>query len=143
MSISQVTAFDKVVEVEFPDIEGFKVKIAYPSRERLIKIRNQSLKISFNKVTRQKEETVDNDQFLANYSRSVIKGWTGLTYKGLADLIPVEESKVSDMKAEIAYTEEDAEFLLKNAPKFDQFITEAVSDFQNLQAKKQETATKN
>jgi len=85
---------EKVSEVDFPDIDGFKVRVCYVGRDRLIKIRNSALVYKFNKRTRQREEEVDNDKFLEAYADAVIKGWSGLTVKGLGQLIPVDMTKM-------------------------------------------------
>ena len=54
--IASLMATDTVVDVEFPDIEGFTISLVYLNREDLVKIRNQSLSFKFNKRTRQREE---------------------------------------------------------------------------------------
>ena len=58
--ISNLIAKETVIDVEFPDIDGFVVKLVYLGRDDLIKIRNASLGYKFNKRTRQREEEVDN-----------------------------------------------------------------------------------
>ena len=45
--------------VTYPDIKDFEVQIKFITREDLIKVRKASLKIAFNKKTRQKEEEVE------------------------------------------------------------------------------------
>jgi len=133
---------EKVSEVDFPDIDGFKVHVCYVGRDRLIKIRNSALVYKFNKRTRQREEEVDNDKFLEAYADAVIKGWSGLTVKGLGQLIPVDMTKM-DAKQDIPYTAEDALDLLKNSTIFDQFITDTLNDFDNFEQDRKEADAKN
>jgi hypothetical protein len=140
--IKNLMVTEKASEVEFPDIDGFKVRVCYVGRDRLIKIRNSALVYKFNKRTRQREEEVDNDKFLEAYADAVIKGWSGLTVKGLGQLIPVDMSKM-DTHQEIPYTPEDALDLLRNSTIFDQFITDTLNDFENFEQDRKETDAKN
>lgn len=133
---------DKTIEVDFPEVDGFKVTVSYIPREDLIKIRNQALVYKFNKRTRQREEEVDNDKFVEAYAERVIKGWKGLKVKHLPKLLPVD---ISSLNAEddVPYSSEDALDLLKNSSIFDQFITDTVNDLEAFSVKKKETAIKN
>lgn len=133
---------EKVSTVEFPDIDGFTVDVCYIGRDRMMKIRNQSLVYKFNKRTRQREEEVDNDKFLEAYAEAVIKGWSGLTVKKLGNLIPVDLSKM-DPTEEVPYSAEDALVLLKNSTLFDQFITDTLNDFENFERESKEKIVKN
>lgn len=140
--ISKLIAKETVIDVEFPDIDGFVVKLVYLGRDDLLKIRNSSLTYKFNKRTRQREETVDNDKFVEEYARRAIKGWTGLKVKHLPKLLPVD---ISAMKPDddIPYTEEDALDLLKSSTVFDQFVTDALNDYENFSISKREEDSKN
>ena len=139
---SLLVAGDKTIDVEFPEIDGFVVKISYVPREDLVKIRNQALVYKFNKRTRQREEEVDNDKFVELYADRVIKGWIGLKVKHLPKLLPVD---ISNMNAEeeLPYSTEEALELLKNSSIFDQFITDTVNDLEAFSVKKRENTTKN
>lgn len=133
---------DKTIDVDFPDIDGFVVKVSYVPREDLVKIRNQSLVYKFNKRTRQREEEVDNDKFLDAYCERVIKGWSGLKVKHLPKLLAVD---VSSMRPDedIPYSGEDALDLLKNSSIFDQFITDTMNDLEAFSNQKREASLKN
>lgn len=140
--VKNLMVTEKVTEIEFPDIDGFKVNVCYIGRDRLIKIRNGALVYKFNKRTRQREEEVDNDKFLEAYADAVIKGWSGLTVKGLSHLIPVDMTKM-DPKQEIPYSAEDALDLLKNSAIFDTFITDTLNDFDNFEQDRRDSDAKN
>ena len=56
--------------------------------------------------------------------------------------MPADISKV-DAEEEIEYSNEDAIDLLKNSTIFDQFITDAMNDFEQFSKKKAETNEKN
>lgn len=133
---------DKVSKVEFPDMDDFYVDICYVGRDRMMKIRNQSLVYKFNKRTRQREEEVDNEKFLDAYTDAVVKGWSGLTAKKLAQLMPIDLSAI-DPDEEIPYSHEDALILVKNSTIFDQFITDTINDFEKFENKQKEENVKN
>lgn len=128
--------------VEFPDIDGFEVNLRFLTREDLLKIRSASLTYKFNKRTRQREEEVDNDKFLENYSKRAIAGWRGLQVKHLPLLLPVDISEMNSEEA-IEYDEEEALELLKNSTIFDQFVTDTMNDFEQFSKKKAEEDVKN
>lgn len=133
---------EKVTAVEFPDIDGFVVNLCYVGRDRMMKIRNQSLEYKYNKRTRQREEEVNNEKFLEHYAEAVIKGWSGLTVRGLATLLPIDTSAM-DPKEEVPYTADDALLLLKNSTIFDQFVTDSLNNFEVFERETKETAVKN
>jgi hypothetical protein len=140
--ISNLIAKETVIDVEFPDIDGFLVKLVYLGRDDLLKIRNSSLGYKFNKRTRQREEEVDNEKFIEEYARKAIKGWSGLKVKDLPKLLPVD---ISQMKPtdDIPYSEEDALDLLRSSTIFDQFVTDALNDYEKFSINKREEDVKN
>ena len=77
------------------------------------------------------EETLDEDTFLIEYVASVIKGWTGLKYDYLRQLILIDTNGL-DLEAELPFTQENAELLMKNSSDFDTWVTESVGDLENF-----------
>jgi len=140
--IKNLVAKETTTWVEFPDIDGFEVNLRYLTREDLMKIRNASLSYKFNKRTRQREEEVDNDKFLEHYAEKAIVGWKGLKAKHLPILLPVDISSM-DANENIDYSEEEAVELLKSSTVFDQFVTDAMNDFEQFSKQKAETDAKN
>ena len=121
----------KTVGIEFPGMEGFEVKLTYLAREELLKLRNRSVKQVLNKRTRAYEEQLDNDKFLVEYSKAVVKGWKGLKYSYLEELLLVDTSEV-DPNDELDYSEENAEILLKNSGDFDNWVSDMLGDLENF-----------
>ena len=140
--IKKMMAEKSSIWVDYPDIDGFEVNLAYLNREDLMKIRNASLTFKFNKRTRQREEEVDNDRFLENYAEKAIISWKGLKVKHMPALMPVDISGM-DANDDIEYSNEDAIELLKNSTVFDQFITDTMNDFEQFSKKKAEADAKN
>jgi len=140
--LKQVSVKEKITTVEYPHIEGFEIKIAYLSRDELSKIRKNSLHFVYNSRSRQKEEVVDDDKFLEEYTRKTIKGWKGLKVKHLPELMVAEIGNVNP-EQEVPYSEEDALFLIKNSIDFDQFITDILGDLSNFNKVEEEKEEKN
>jgi len=131
VSLASLMTPSKTVTMDYPGIDGFTVDITYLAREELLKLRNRCLKQKFNKKTRQFEEQLDDDRFLTEYVKGVIQSWSGLKYSRLEELLLVDVSHLSPDE-ELPYDQENAELLMKNAPDFDTWVTETVSDLENF-----------
>ena len=131
VSLKSLLTPSKTVSMEMPGFEGFEVKLTYLAREELLKLRNRSVKQVLNKKTRAYEEQLDNDKFLVEYCKAIIKGWKGLKYKYLEELLLVDTSSV-DLEDELPYTQENAELLMKNAGDFDNWVSETVGELENF-----------
>ncbi|MCP3899110.1 MAG: hypothetical protein GY707_05185 [Desulfobacteraceae bacterium] len=116
------------IEVEHPALDGFFVTVSYISKDRMKKLLDRATTTKFNRKTHKPEEEVDNDVFLALYSKALIKGWKGLKYSYLEELLPVDLSSVEDTEAEVEYKEENALDLLKTSTDFDNWLSSVVSD---------------
>ena len=131
LSLKNLLVSSKSVEVEYPGLQGFKIKTAFLSREVLVNIRKKSTKSTFK--NRQITEELDDDLFLKLYAQEAIKGWEGLKLSYLEQLCPVDLSG-QDPDNFLEYTEENALFLMKNSVNFDSFISETVTDLGNFQS---------
>jgi hypothetical protein len=96
-----------------------------------MKLRSKCLKQKFNKKTRAFEETLDEDAFLIEYVRVVIKSWKGLKYKYLQEILLVDLGDL-DSEDELPFTAENAQLLMKNSPDFDTWVTESVGELENF-----------
>ena len=131
VSLKSLLTPSKTVSIEMPGFDGFEVKLTYLAREELLKLRNRSVKQVLNKKTRAYEEQLDNDKFLVEYCKAIIKGWKGLKYKYLEELLLVDTSEV-DLEDELAWTSENAEILMKNSGDFDNWVSETVGELENF-----------
>ena len=123
---------EKQVTVDYPGYDGFEITVAFLSREEVIKIRKRCTVTKFDKRTRQPVDELDEDLFLKTYVNSVIKGWKGLKFRYLQELMLVDLSSVPDLDAELAYTEDNALILMKNSQEVDTFITEITGSLTNF-----------
>ena len=131
VSLKSLLTPSKTVGIAFPGMEGFEIKLTYLAREELLKLRNRSVKQVLNKRTRAYEEQLDNDKFLEEYSKAVVKGWSGLKYSYLEELLLVDTSEVDPNEC-LEYNQENAEILLKNSGDFDTWVSDQLGDLENF-----------
>ena len=132
VSLKSLMTTSKTVEFDYTGCQGFKVKLCYLAREELMKLRTRCVNQVFNKKTRSYEEEMDDELFLQEYTKAVIKGWSGfkLGYAKnmllLGDLTEKQEEELLD------FTQENVEVLMKNSSDFDTWVTEQVGDLENF-----------
>ena len=135
VSLASLMTPSKTVSIDFPGFSGLKIDLCYLALEELIKLRKRCLITKFNRKTRQPEEELDEEKFLTEYCKAVIKGWKGLKFRYLEELLLVDISE-QDPEDELSYTQENAELLMKNANDFDTWVTESVGDLENFTSNK-------
>ena len=135
ISLASLMTPSKTVNIDFPGYPGMSVDLCYLAREELLKLRKRCLSTKFNKKTHQPEEDLDEDKFLTEYCKAVIKGWSGLKFRYLEELLLVDVSEL-DPENELPYTQENAELLMKNGTSFDTWVTETVGDLENFTGNK-------
>lgn len=135
ISLASLMTASKTVSIDFPGYPGMSVDLCYLAREELVKLRKRCLSTKFNKKTHQPEEDLDEDKFVVEYTKAVIKGWKGLKYRYLEEFLLVELGDL-DPEDELVYTQENAELLMKNGTTFDSWVTETVGDLENFTGSK-------
>ena len=80
----------KAVWIDFPGLKGFEVEVANLSRKELTGLRKKCTTTKFDRKTRQAVEELDEEKFITEFSRSVIKNWKGLTLAHLETLLLVD-----------------------------------------------------
>lgn len=126
MNLKSLVLTTKVAEVEFPSLEGFKLKIAAMSREASKKLKDASEVTKIDSKMRMPVKELDEVKFIDGFASAAIKGWTGLKYKYLPQLMLVDLSGVEDHEAEVEYTHENAVMLLTHSGIFDAWINDQV-----------------
>ena len=135
VSLASLMTPSKTVTLDFPGYAGMSVDLCYLAREELVKLRKKCVTTKFSKKTRQPEEELNEEKFLLEYCKSVIKGWKGLKYRYLEELLLVDISEL-DPSDELPFTQENAELLMKNSGDFDTWVTDTVSDLENFTSNK-------
>jgi len=132
VSLRSLMTPSKTVEFEYPGCDGFIVSLCYLAREELMKLRNRCVKQVFNRKTRSYEEQMDDEKFLSEYTKAVIKGWKGFKIGFAKNMLLLGELTPVQEKQELDFTQENIEVLMKNSNDFDTWVTEMVGDLENF-----------
>lgn len=116
-------------ELDFPGLDGFKVKLCHLGRDYKAKLIKKATKTKFVKHIAVSE--LDDDAFLKEFTKATVKGWTGLKYKYLIKMLPMNIGSHS-LEDCLPYTEENAELFLGNSEEFDSWVAEVVGDLENF-----------
>ena len=135
VSLKSLMTPSKTVAVEFPRFKDMTVDLCYLAREELVKLRKKCLTTKWDKKSHQPIEEFDDEKFIVEYCKAVIKGWKGLKYSYLEELLLVDISGLNPEDC-LPYTQDNAELLMKNANVFDTWVTETVGDLENFTGSK-------
>ena len=135
ISLASLMTSSKTVSIDFPGYTGMSIDLCYLAREELIKLRKRCIKTKWDKKTHQPLEELDEDKFLVEYTKAVLKGWSGLKYRYLEELLLVDIGEL-DPDDELPFTQENGELLMKNANSFDTWVTETVGELENFTQRK-------
>ena len=135
VSLASLMTPSKTVTLDYPGCEGFTIDLCYLAREELVKLRKKCVTTKFSRKTRQPEETLNEETFLIEYCKAVIKDWSGFKYRYLEELLLVDVSNF-EPDDELGYSQDNAELLMKNSSDFDTWVTETVSDLENFTGNK-------
>ena len=131
MDLKKLMVDTKAVWIDFPGLKGFEVEVANLSRKELTGLRKKCTTTKFDRKTRQAVEELDEEKFVSEFSRSVIKNWKGLTLAHLETLLLVDIDG-QDPKKELEFTDDNAETLVSSSTEFDTWLNEVVFDLDNF-----------
>jgi hypothetical protein len=140
ISLKSLMKPSMTVSIDFPGMNGFSVDLCYLAREELLALRKKCVSEKFNRSTHQAEEIIDDDKFLTEYVKGVIKGWTGLKLSYLEELLLVDTEGM-DPDQELPYSLEEAEILMKNSGSFDTWVSDTLGDLENFTKNKSKSAS--
>lgn len=78
------------VEIEYPEIPGFEVEIAFVGKQHMIKIVESCTKRTWNREERRIEEELDRKKVAEHWANNVVLSWKGLTCTGFKKLYPID-----------------------------------------------------
>ena len=131
MKLESLLVDTKTAWVDFPGCEGFEVEIANLSRKELLNLRKRCIKTKFDRKTHQAIEELDEDKFIAEFTKATVKNWKGLKLKYLEELILVDLGS-NDPDTELEYNDENSQSLVSNSSDFDNWLNEVVFDLANF-----------
>lgn len=132
MNLSDIIVNTKTVKVPFPGIENFVVTISAVSRETSRKLKTDSEVTKIDPKHKMPVTTLDEEKFVEAFAREAVKGWEGLRYKDLPELILIDLSKVENPEEEVDFNLDNCIQLLKHSPIFDSWINDQVFDIQRF-----------
>jgi|TARA_B110000908_G_C10095837_1_gene376239 hypothetical protein len=139
MDLKKLMVDTKAVWVDFSGLKGFQVEVANLSRKELTGLRKKCTTTKFDRKTRQAVENLDEEKFITEFSRAVIKDWKGLTLEHLETLLLVD-IEGQDPKKELEYSDDNAETLVSSSTEFDTWLNEVVFDLDNFRTGSKGTA---
>ena len=131
MELKKLIINTKAVWVDFPGLSGFEVEVANLSRKELTGLRKKCLSSKFDRKTRQVVENLDEEKFVVEFTRAVVKNWRGLKLEHLETLLLID-MEGRDPSEELDYTEDNAEILVNSSTEFDTWLNEVVFDLDNF-----------
>lgn len=132
VSLKSLMTPSKTVNFDYPGFDGFSVELCYLAREELVKLRGRCVSQVFNRKTRSYEEQMDDDKFVTEYTKAVIKGWKGFKLGYAKHLLLLGDLSEEQEAQELEFTQENVEVLMKNSGDFDTWVTEMVGDLENF-----------
>jgi len=141
MELKKLMVDTKSVWMDFPGLEGFSVEVANLSRKELTGLRKRCTTNKFDRRTRQINEQLDEDKFITEFARAVIKNWKGLTLANLETLLLIDTAD-KDPSIELEYSEDNAEQLVSNSTEFDTWLNEVVFDLDNFRTEPERRSPK-
>lgn len=134
MNLSELMVDTKSAWVEHPAYEGLEIELVNLSRPELTALRKRCVTTKFDKNTRKPVEELNEEKFIAEFTKATIKNWKGFKLKYLEDLMLVDLSSV-DPEKELEYSQENAKTLVTNSGEFDTWVNDTVFDLDNFRTK--------
>jgi hypothetical protein len=133
MDLKKLMVNTKAVWVDFPGLSGFKVEVANLSRKELTGLRKKCTGQKFDRKSRAVVETLDEEKFVLEFTRSVVKNWKGLKLAHLETLLLIDMDG-QDPEKELEFSEDNAETLVSSSTEFDTWLNEVVFDLDNFRS---------
>ena len=130
LNIASLVLNHKSMKFPFSNDENFVVELTYTTAEKYAAIRKECMTTQLDPQSGYPVEVTDQDKWNTEFCKQTITGWTGLTYGTLATLMLIDESMVEDTEAEVEYSVDNAELLLKHSKVFDQWVNSRISNLQ-------------
>ena len=131
MDLKQLIIDTKSVWMDFPGLNGFEVEVANLSRKELLKLQKRCTITKWDRSARMPLEELDDDKFVEQFSKAIVKNWKGLTLDHLQTLLLIDTSG-HDLSAELEYSKENAEGLVRDSQEFNTWLNEVAFNLDNF-----------
>lgn len=131
MELKKLMIDTKSVWIDFPGLTGFQVEVVNLSRKELTNLRKKCTGQKFDRKSRQVVEQLDEERFVTEFTKAVVKGWKGLTLDHLETLLLIDMTGKNG-NDELEYSLDNAETLVSSSTEFDTWLNEVVFDLDNF-----------
>lgn len=121
---SLVKSVSRTTTVEF---RGVRFEVRYLSRAALSQIAVESQVVTFDPKRKGRTTQLDPERYSIALGQAIVKGWSGLTWGNLPQLVPVdypEDFPAEKLTEEVPFTNENLQLLLQNVTDLDNFLLE-------------------
>jgi hypothetical protein len=140
---SLISKEKKVKSIVYDKDWGVSFDIAFLNKVEFQNLIGKHTKITFDPKTHQSNDKLDTESLNDEIIKTCIKGWKGVTFEWLSQQIVLDTDQIEDMKAELAYSEDNAIALLKNAYGIDNWLIDTIRNAANFNDKAKEAEVKN
>ena len=130
LNIASLVLDHKAMDFPYKGKDHFVVTLTYTTSEKYAELRSNCLTTKLDPESGYPQEVLDADKWSTEFCKQVIAGWKGLTYADLADIMLINESLIEDPSAEVEYSVENAELLLKHSKEFDAWVNTKITNLQ-------------
>lgn len=127
----------KAKNIVYDKANNVSFDLLFLPRQEMQQIVSRHTKIKFSPKTHQKDEEVDGEALRLEVIDLTVKGWTGVTYNWLSNLLPIDTTKITDMSAELPFTTENKNVLFTQAYGLDTWLLDTVKDAAYFNEKKE------
>ena len=117
MDLKKLMVDTKSAWIDFPGLKGFEVEVANLSRKELTGLRKKCTSTKFDRKTRQAVENLDEEKFIVEFTKAVVKNWKGLTLGHLETLILVDIDG-QDPKTELEFNDDNIAICEESGEKY-------------------------
>lgn len=114
--------------------EDYNVKfiLRFIEKPEMTRLNGQFTRMKFNPKTHAREEELDIEGLRKRICELGVAGWSGITPRWLATVMPIDLDAIENMDAEIDFTLENLEQLCENVYGLDGWIFENVRNGENF-----------
>lgn len=131
VSLASLMVPGKDAEFEYPGMEDWKLTLCHLSSSSKQKLAEKHTVHKYNKDHKLTIPELDDEGFMEEFATKTVTNWTGLKYRYLEELLPVDISN-KDPEDELPYSAENAVLLVKNSEPFTEWLTEVVKNLSNF-----------
>jgi hypothetical protein len=131
MDLKSLMIDSKASWVDFEGLDGFSVEVVNLSRKELANLRKSCVTQKFERSSREKVEILNEEKFVREFTKKVVKNWKGLTLENLSQLMLIDTAGM-DPEQEVEYSQENAQQLVENSTEFDTWLNEVIFDLDNF-----------